>query len=251
MQEVFLLEPAAASIIPIYTSQHGYPQAVFTPNSHLHVINWALSVEDADRFQLTVRDRSGQLLANIDWPGTAPFVFETSLAILTGGKPAVGSEAELAVWDLPKGQQLGHRDLCPVQDRADGPPLGLVAANRAGTKLAYIAAHTTALRIHDAVNLDVLGTIKADAGVISLTDTLIWSVYGWALLKQRRPQVSMGGACVELRFLQQMPGSDSFRGVLQLQVFKAPAFSPCGAFCCLFDDTRSTVMRIHDPGLEP
>ena len=247
MQKVYLLEPAAASLTPVQISQRGYAHAIFTPDSQLLVINWSRPAEDHDRFQLTVRDRSGQLLANITWPAAAPFVFETLLAALTGGRLAVGSGAELAVWDLPNGRVLGRRTLCPARDHADGPKISLIAANRAGTKLACIAAHTTALRVYDAITLDVLGTIKADAGVTSLSDTLVWSVYGWALLGQRLLLgMNADKLLPEVHFVQQRPGSDCSKVALQLPVSKAPAFSPCGAFCCSFKDTRSTVMQVHD-----
>ena len=244
MQVAYWLDTASLAVQHITCSSdvETLEHLSFTRCGSLILALWHNFLEDNSRFE--VFECSGQRTAQFREPG-----FQRELAHAAGSRLAVAHSQDFSVWDLRSGQLIGARG--PEPPAAQGPAgarVGLIAANKAGTRLAFSAQGSTAVYLYDAATLDAQGVIYPTgegllARLVSNQRQLCglgWEL-GGCLLCWEGPSWTRGCNYVRLRDggeYEETLGQDCGKTPL-------PAVSPDGVFVCLYFSSTATI-GVHD-----
>ena len=195
---MYLLELSSLEFALITTSYDdvhpGLGHVVFAPGTSAFGPDWqhlvAVWANSDEPRHYDVYDRLGQRVAQFQQQDMVSRGSVPAFAIAS--RVAVASGSRLMVWYLLSGQHLGtRRHPAPgsdLMDKSDGhwEGKGVVAANRMGSKLAFVAALAWDIHLYDALTLAKIGCVHAYAGhapsVFSLASSLEYGVYGWTLL---------------------------------------------------------------------
>ena len=265
-QVVYLLELASLSLTLITTAYDA--QHMVLPD--MRSVPGVLSFAPDGQHILVVWSRLGPQICGCDVHShqgqrVAHFELEdvnngstTPPAFARDNRVAFACGSSLTVWDLLSGQHLGtRRPLCDAVpeggwEEGDLEDNGLVAANRTGCKLAFVAANACDVHLYDAATLAKLGCVRAHAGVQSRlgfgnAHALEYGIYGWFLLHQDfgaisarlfivRPEPCGGSTCKDHTW------RDSCGENIPM-----PAASPDGAFLAFLrtEDTTLCVMDVR------
>ena len=166
-QVVHLLEVASLSLTLIttaYDDQHmmlpdialAPGHLTFAPDSQHIVVAWT---SDDGTCGCDIHNRQGHRVAQYEL-GAVRYGAVTPPAFARDNRVAFACGNSLVVWDLLSGQHLGTWQ--PLNDTAPEGSLennGVVAANKTGSKLAFVAAHACDLYLYNAVTLARLGSV--------------------------------------------------------------------------------------------
>ena len=264
-QIVYLLELPLTLITTAYDAQHmvlpdmrsvpGVLRQNFAPDGQHILVVW--SRLGPQTCGCDVHSRQGQRVAHFEL-GDVNNGSTTPPAFARDNRVAIACGSSLTVWDLLSGQHLGT--LRPLGDavpeggweEGDLEDNGVVAANRKGCKLAFVAANACDVHLYDAATLAKLGCVRAHAGVQSRlgfgnAHVLEYGVYGWFLLHQ-----GFGAISARLFIVRPEPcgGSTSkdhtWRDSCGENI-PVPAASPDGAFLAFLrtEDATLCVMDLR------
>ena len=242
MQELYKLDISSRAMTHVLGTEVISCNISFAPDSNLCLV---LLPAEA---MLEVYSQSGQRLARFPErrvPGDSSL---PSLAFLVEDHVAMAHTQSFIVHDLRSGQLLAT--IWPAQDSADCASMtraGVIAADRAGSTLAFCAAGTSVLHLYDAATLNLLGCVCASGDVVPAasggyhrTADLVWGVHGW-LLVTASVNV-MGHVCEDLHLLSYQDGSNTYEEVLwRGHQPEGRSASPDGALVCCYDLAASTV----------
>ena len=128
---------------------------------------------------------------------------------------------------------------------------GAVAADQAGSKLAFCSVTEPFLHVYNSTTLEELYCLEAAGNIKlvnnSLRSDMVWTVYGWLLVDTMNRETRFSFNDVRVMRL-----SDRDSGkVCQLMERRLqpeqrqPATSPDSAFLCVFND-HSATLKVHD-----
>ena len=123
--------------------------------------------------------------------------FRPALAFLPGDRLALAHKDGFALWHLSSGHTLATITPQPGMAGTRGlGNVGLVAANQAGSKLAFCSTAEPVLHVYNSTSLDELYRLEAAAdievGILSLCSDLLWTVYGWLLVDLNKRELPFG-----------------------------------------------------------
>ena len=221
----------------------------FSPDGRHILACW----DDCAGYRLDVHDRSGERVAQISSPDTWR---KASLAFAAQNRVAGASREGFSVWDLTSGELHGTRGPREPQVprercRPCGSRAGVVAANKAGSKLAFSEGRgLSPVPVFDAVTLDALGCLLPAHDYVPLSDhgafsSMTWDVYG--LLFTCPPTERKAGV---LRVVSPDARSDTAKSYCEImrcqqQHAHKPVSSPDGAFVCVCESDGAEV-KIYD-----
>ena len=173
---------------------------------------------------------------------------DPSWTLIAGNKLASAQFASFKIWDLSSGQAVATAgpDLAAVQDHHYHAGGGQVAADFAGSKLAFCPAvvprSVLTVHVYDAETLQLLACLRPEAGLLSAEphsrnsaySALFWGVRGWMLAY--RPPNLQSRVMGHLQMIAPQAGCDTYRHVILqgCQPRRAPAVSLDAAFVALF-----------------
>ena len=208
--------------------------ACFTPDSQL-----VLAVfEPYGPAFVEVRARCGTQLRLISPPQAS---HEMDIAAPTSTQVVCTHDAGFSVWDLTTGQQLGAVGPGPLQahdsegdsnmDTNCRTGSSLIATNTTGSRLAFLAARSTAVQLFDAKSWSSLGSFSLPVDKLPARyglNELELSMHG-CLLRQYYPSKALH-FCIP----------EQASGVLREMLYFEPAHTPLcvsadGAFACAYE----------------
>ena len=233
----------------------GHPESIsrvaFSPCSMFFLVS--RQPEDANEGQsFKVFSRSRVCLATFDDDAVLSL---PSVAFIPGNRIAIAHLGDFDVRSLSTGELLGSAG--PDEDVGGIFKHGSsIAANPAGSQLAFCVAmfvfdpthEVGAVHVFDAISLEPLATFHPPAKLRSVPDhggpvDMVWSVHGWLLTHHGTNLCEVG----HLQLLTPVSGRRKYRRRLwcERQPWQAPALSPCGTFCCMFDPVKGKI-RVVD-----
>ena len=178
-----------------------------------------------------------------------------SMAFVSGNRVAIAHLGDFDVRALSSGELLGTAG--PDEDNDGMFKHGSsIAANPLGSKLAFYPASCViapthevgVVHIFDAISLEPIAKFRPPAQLLAVPDhdgpvDMVWSVYGWLLTHHGTNLCEVG----HLQLLAPVSGRRRYKQRLwcERQPWQAPALSPCGAFCCMFDPVKGKI-RVAD-----
>ena len=188
-----------------------------------------------------VFNHTGQQLSRIAMPLALP---SPRYALAQGGRIAIPIKSELQVWGLLPGGHLGTVQ-APVNAANTYHAHGFdnVAANKSGSKLAFMPGGSRVLYLFSALNLDLLACLSPSACAMPISGRVMgleWGIWGWLASSHLNQQC-------ESHLLMPDSGNNTYCQS-EVQHAQVQAVSPCGAFACGVDpvDPYTIMIRVSD-----
>ena len=256
MQALYRLQVGTRVMTHVATRAEYFCDLTFAPDSETCMVLW-YDPSDSDRHFFEVYSQAGQQVSHFEEPGIACLKYdEPSVAYLMGGRVAIAHPHKFIVRHLRSRDKLASRR--PVQAEHAWPGVvlaglgcaGVVAEDRAGSRLAFCAARTSVVYLYEPATLKVLGSVAAAAAFVPApgrgrSAQLVWGVHGWLLVTDHT--ILKQVAAQDLHVLRHQEGTGLYEEVLfcKRQPRGLSAASPDGALVCSYDRAASTI-EIHD-----